>query len=109
MLNNGYYHGGVVEKFSHTFMPVNKDSIKKPLSSDHQLMMSLLNRPLTTDQAMMLAFAEQRKINTPTYATVGVQIKGGKKSANENQRSVHLYAHLIKKDINTISITAPTQ
>ena len=30
---------------------------KKPLVSDHYLMLSLLNRPMTQDQQMMLAFA----------------------------------------------------
>ena len=33
---------------------------KKPLVSDHYLMLSLLNREMTQDQQMMLAFAEQR-------------------------------------------------
>ena len=35
--------------------------VKKPLIADHHLMMSLLNRPVTEDQKMMLAFAQQRK------------------------------------------------
>ena len=33
---------------------------KRALISDHHLMMSLLNRPVTQDQQLMLAFANQQ-------------------------------------------------
>jgi len=107
--NNGYYQSEINKKFSHKFTPVNQTTIKKPLSSDHQLMMSLLNRPMTEDQAMMLAFAEQRQSYSPAYANFGVEIKGERKTSKQNQRSTHLYAHLIEQDINAVAITAPPQ
>ena len=106
---NGYYQSEINEKFSHKFTPINKTTIKKSLSSDHQLMMSLLNRPMTEDQAMMLAFEEQRKSYSPTYANFGVEIKGERKANKTEKRSTHLYAHLIEQDINAVTITAPPQ
>lgn len=86
-----------------------KDTIKKPLNSDHQLMMSLLNRPMTADQAMMLTFAQERARYTNTFANNadnGIAIKGDKKSDPSSSRAKHVYAQLISQDINAVSITA---
>ena len=106
--DNGYAQGYVSGNFSHTqFTSVNSNTIKKPLNSDHQLMLSLLNRPMTEDQAMMLTFAEERSHYAPAYARVGVAIKGAKATEKTNARTVHLYAHLIEQDINAVTITAP--
>lgn len=97
--------------FTHTqFTPINKESVKKPLYSDHQLMMSLLNRPMTADQAMMLSFAKERAYYSSSlsnYANNGVMIKGSKASDNSSTRAKHVYAQLISQDINAVSITAP--
>lgn len=41
------------EKFSYS-------DVKRPLTSDFELAMSLLNRPLPEDQLFMLAFAKQQ-------------------------------------------------
>lgn len=103
---NGYAQGYVSNNFIHTqFTPVNQHTVKKALNSDHQLMLSLLNRPMTEDQTMMLNFAQQRTNYTSVYFNKNVTIKGPK-SENSTTRTVHLYAHLIEQDINAVSITA---
>jgi len=81
--------------------------MKKPLGSDHQLMMALLNRPITADQAMMLAFAQQRtdKKNSTVSLVNYIAIKGEKMKVQ--QRPTNLYSTLIAKDINAIKIMAP--
>jgi len=92
------------------FTPISKTSIKKTLNSDHQLMMSLLNRPMTADQAMMLAFAQERVSYANTfanYANNGVMIKGDKASENPSNRTKHAYAQYISQDINAVLISAP--
>ncbi len=109
--DNAYSQNYITTSFSHSqFSPINKDSIKKPLNSDHQLMMSLLNRPMTADQAMMLSFAEERARyanNFPNYANNGIAIKGSKSSDSSSSRTKHVYAQLISQDINAVSISAP--
>lgn len=46
--DNGNAQGYVSTHYPHSnFTPTSKASTKKPLNSDHQLMMSLLNRPIT--------------------------------------------------------------
>lgn len=102
-MQDNYY----TSQFSHTsFTTYNKDSVKKQLSSDHQLMMSLLNRPMTQDQAMMLAFAQQRASYQPSTNNRGISIKG-EKSADDNYESSHQYQVLIAQDSHSISISAP--
>lgn len=97
--------------FSHSqFNPISQFSIKKPLNTDHELMMSLLNRPMTADQAMMLAFAQERADYANTFANYvdnGVMIKGDKASENNGHRAVHVYAQQINHDINAVIISAP--
>lgn len=108
--DDGYARGFVHENYSHSqFSAANKNTIKKPLSSDHQLMMSLLNRPMTTDQAMMIAFAQERAhfANMYGFANYGVQIKGDKYSDQPNSRPEPMYMELISQDINAVSIRAP--
>jgi len=111
--DDGYARGFVHENYSHNqFSAANKDTIKKPLSSDHQLMMSLLNRPVTTDQAMMIAFAQERVhfanlYSNTGFANYGVQIKGDKSSDQPNSRLEPMYMELISQDINAVSISAP--
>ena len=107
-VDNGYSQGFVSENFSHSqFTPVNENTIKKSLPSDHHLMMSLLNRPITADQAMMLAFAQERASYSNAYANYAVQIKGDKSSDDPNNKTEHAYAKLISQDINAVSISAP--
>ena len=70
-------------------------------------MMSLLNRPVTADQAMMLAFAQQRTYNQNAYSSYAVEIKGAKSADGSERRTEHAYAKLISLDINAVSISAP--
>ena len=111
LLDNSYGQSEKEANFPRSqFSPINKDSIKKPLNSDHQLMMSLLNRPMTADQAMMLAFAQERASYANTFANNAnnaVMIKGDKSSDSSNNRAEHVYAQLISQDINAVSISAP--
>ena len=104
----GYTRGFISENFVHSqFMIINENTIRKPLLSDHQLMMSLLNRPMTTDQAMMLAFAQERASYSNDYSNYAVEIKGDKSSDKPNDITEHAYAQLIADDINAVSIIAP--
>jgi hypothetical protein len=71
-------------------------------------MMSLLNRPITADQVMMLAFAQERANDTNNFANYvnnAVMIKGDKTSDNSSGRTEYVYAQLISQDINAVSIT----
>lgn len=108
---SSYGQGYVDTNFPHSqFTPISKMSIKKPSNSDHQLMMSLLNRPMTADQAMMLAFAQERASYANTFANYtnnGVIIKGDKDSENPSNRTKHAYAQYIAQDINSVLISAP--
>ena len=88
------------------FTSANTKVSKKILHSDHHLMMSLLNRPITADQAMMLNFAQKRESYYPS-SHYAVAIKGNKSSDKSNSRAVHAYASLISQDINAVTITAP--
>jgi hypothetical protein len=104
----GYARGYISENFSHThFIPTNKNSIKKAMPSDHHLMLSILNRPMTADQAMMLAFEQERFNYSGTYANYAVEIKGEKSSDTLNFRSENRYSKLISQDVNSIRISAP--
>ena len=73
-MEHDYYRGFVSENYSHTkFTTTNKNTIRKTLHSDHQLMMSLLNRPITADQAMMLAFEQERSNYSYPFANYAVE------------------------------------
>jgi hypothetical protein len=80
--------------------------VKKPLISDHHLMMSLLNRPVTEDQKMMLAFAQQRESYSNDMFVNTVSIRGPKESDADTNRVQHVYAALIERDINSVGIIA---
>lgn len=102
--NNNHYYA---KAFNHNeFATYNKDSIKKEASSDQQLMLSLLNRPVPEDQRMMLTFAKRQESYFPDSTIVGVQIKGDSKSDNKRSRSISQYAQVIEQDINAVSISA---
>lgn len=83
---------------------------KKPLISDHYLMMSLLNRPVTEDQKLMLAFAKvqhdyQQQLS-PIFVNA-VMIKGEKTEQSPHERPTSFYSNLIAKDINAIRMSGP--
>ncbi|MCO4799247.1 MAG: hypothetical protein KC484_08540 [Colwelliaceae bacterium] len=83
---------------------------KRALISDHYLMMSLLNRPVTEDQKMMLAFAkvqdEYRQELTPIFVNA-VMIKGEKSEKSLENHPMNIYSSLIAKDINAIRMSGP--
>ena len=80
---------------------------KKPLISDHHLMLSLLNRPVTQDQQMMLAFAEHRESYQNLYFVKAIEIKGPKNTQNADARATHSYSELIAQDFNSVRISGP--
>lgn len=106
--DDGYARGFISENYAnYPFIPMNKNTIKKSLPSDYHLMMSLLNRPITADQTMMLAFTQEKASYSYPYSYSGVQIKGDKSSDEPNSRAKHAYAQLISQDINAVRIIAP--
>lgn len=106
--DNNYSNGYVKENFSYThFNFTSENSIKKNLSSDHQLIMSLLNRSMTEDQMMMLTFEQERQSYSEYFSNYAVQIKGDKESDSSNARTNNIYTQLISQDINAIDISAP--
>jgi len=83
---------------------------KRPLLSDHHLMMSLLNRPMTQDQKMMLAFSKQQdsyQSQTPTIFVNTIFIKGEKTEQPATNSQNNYYQHLIAKDINSVRVSGP--
>lgn len=108
-INNGYY----AKSFTATttvFEAHSADSVKKAAFSDHQLMLTLLNRPITADQAMMQNFERERAQYAHSYYAQKVEIKGDRNSDNHSQntqkRAQHAYAHLINQDINSVAISS---
>jgi hypothetical protein len=85
--------------------PLNGNTIKKSFHSDHHLMMSLLNRPITADQALMLAFVKPAlSLNKATAFVNFISIKGdGSLEIKSNNRKSQ-YLGLIVKDNNSVSI-----
>lgn len=83
---------------------------KKPLVSDHELMMSLLNRPITTDQRIMLAFENYQTEQQHTLS-LGPFVRPisimGNSSADNKHYIPNYYQTLIAKDINATSIRGP--
>ncbi len=80
--------------------------VKKPLISDHYLLMSLINRPITADQQMILAFTEQREMAYGGIYVNSVSIKGPKYIDNSSPE--YIYRALINNDQNSISLQGPT-
>lgn len=88
---------------------------KRPLISDHYLMLSLLNREMTQDHQMMLAFTEQRENYQSIYFVNAVEIRGPKSeeyNAGFNDdystiRPTNSYSKLIAQDFNSVQISGP--
>jgi hypothetical protein len=92
--------------FTHTeFSPHHRSSVKKQTSSDQQLMLSLLNRPVPEDQRMMLDFAQKQLSYYPNNSLVGIQIRGNKHKENYQERVTSNYANIIEQDTNAVSIS----
>ena len=106
--DNRYDNSRMNKHFSHTqFTPINKSTNKKSISSDHELMMSVLNRPIPADQAMILALKQERASYGPYFSNYTVRIRGDKNSDTTNVRTENIYTQLISQDINAINISAP--
>ncbi|MCI2283469.1 hypothetical protein L3081_08725 [Colwellia sp. MSW7] len=107
---NSYFHtyGFTNDKLDDVQLnAVNEEVFQKTPRTDHQLMMALLNRPVSPDQAMMLAF-EQERVNYSHYSSYyGVSVKGDKGTDEINYRTSNAYSNLIAQDINAVIITAP--
>jgi hypothetical protein len=102
-INSNYYSND----FKHTHFTANhKGMQKKAASSDQQLMLSLLNRPIPEDQRMMLAFAKRHRDYSPDSIIVGTKIMGDKITNEPQEQNTSIYADLIENDINAISIRA---
>ncbi|WP_019027061.1 hypothetical protein [Colwellia piezophila] len=101
--SNHYY----ANNFSHTqFTAYHQYSVKTAASSDRQLMLSLLNRPIPEDQRMMLTFAKRQENYFPDSTMVGIQIKGDKRSDKFPSQNASMYADMINQDNNSVSISA---
>lgn len=108
--NNYYiddYSYSNVEFYNRKLTDMNQNTQQSIPHSDHHLMMALLNRPVTADQAMMIAFEQERINYTGAFANYGVEIKGNKHNNKVGYRANNLYSDLILHDINAVNITAP--
>jgi Tfp pilus assembly protein PilE len=98
------YHASNFERVE--FNSANENTIKKSFASDYHLMASLLNRPMTADQAMMLAFSKQSQTQNKTTAFVNfVSIRGDKLLENQSSDKTDQYSTLIANDINAVTIS----
>ena len=90
-----------------------KTSKKKPLISDHYLMMTLLDRPIPEDQKIMLAFAnyqdnyQQTYNQTPDLLVHPIMIKGEYHPQESKKNTHNIYQNLIIKDNNAIRLNGP--
>lgn len=76
---------------------------QKTAVSDHQMMVTLLNRPLTKDHQMMLSLRNSHLEDNQQY----VLIKGEKNTDESFQRVTHPYQRQIKDDQNSVLIAPP--
>ena len=83
---------------------------KKPLTSDHYLLLSLINRPVTEDQQMMLAFTQQSDSIQNPYFVNTIEIKGATGAdshENSSSSTLYNYSSLISQDFNSVRISGP--
>jgi hypothetical protein len=81
---------------------------KKPLISDHHLLLSLLDRPVTPDQQLMLAFAKQQDIyqqQNPTFVNSVMML--GERNEAPAVKTLSPYYTMIANDNNAIRISGP--
>ncbi|MGB1262923.1 MAG: hypothetical protein ACPG52_08445 [Cognaticolwellia sp.] len=80
------------------------------MNSDHNLMLSLLKRPQTQDQKMMLAFAQAVNPAPAQHPYNTIEIKGPKADnypSNLSSQTQHNYRNLIARDLNAVWIMGP--
>lgn len=83
---------------------------KKPLMSDHHLMLSLLDRPITPDQQLMLAFQQQQEKQQQGLNPVFVRpiyLIGDDIDVRQSNKYISYYSNLIAQDINSKRINGP--
>jgi len=81
---------------------------KKSFSSDHQLLLSLVNRPLPEDQLMMMRFAQVQYGENQNDPQVNyVSIRGDRSEDKQDAAISFAYSELIYQDQNSIAIGAP--
>lgn len=89
---------------------VNYQETKKPLTSDHFLMMSLLDRPVTQDQLLMLAYANQKEQQMKSFNPAFVRpilLIGNENRSEIASNQLSYYSQLIAKDVNAKRISGP--
>jgi len=106
IMNNGYYANNMTSNNTTGFYLTRKSVQKKALVSDHHIMISLLNRSVTADQAMMQQFEANREQYANSYFMPQVTIKGEKSTDKNQSRAQHAYANFIEQDINSVRISA---
>jgi hypothetical protein len=81
----------------------------KPITNDHQLLLSLLNRPLPQDKIMMMQFAQQAAVRHDElpHAIVSAVAIRGDKNIDKNSIPPIIYSQLIYTDQNSIMVGAP--
>jgi hypothetical protein len=82
----------------------NVSSPKKQFSSDQQLLLSLLNRPMTEDMQMMQAFATQQLGDTPFNRVNYVSIRGAKGTDQTARQQTSALWQLVYTDSHSVAI-----
>lgn len=99
----------VVNTSSNIIFIPEQHQVKKEFSSDTHLLISLLNRPVTPDQQMMLAFANTRDAlqrNNPAYVNY-ISIRGNKVDDPMTEPSYNQNQLLIINDHHAIDVLGP--
>ena len=103
-------HASLVQKNSSSNYLTAKSS-GQVISSDHQLMMSLLNRPVTPDQAMMLSLQKRaddsQNVHIAQEKFVLIKGESSNNTASKYSSTSYAYKNQIEEDINAVSIIAP--
>lgn len=79
---------------------------KRPLISDHHLMLSILGRPITSDQQMMLAFTAQNSQSSTLFVN-SIKITGPEHQLQKMDNISNQYSQLIAQDTNAVNISGP--
>jgi len=78
--------------------------------SDYQRMLSLTNRPMPSDQVMMIAFEQQRANESGFPFVQAVQIRGSKQDdpiVRSEKLQNTFYTSYVVNDANAISLVGP--
>ena len=84
----------------------NTNHDKRPLVSDHHLMLAMLNRPITADQQLMRSFTRDNTQPSALFVNP-IAIIGSEQLPQTSHNSVDEYSKLIAKDRHAVSIRGP--